>query len=92
MSTQFKAAAEAFLRKEIAHLAGEDDFVEVTGFDFQWDDGYTYSSYTHEDPSFQVTVDYRLNGEPLRYHLYKDETTTMGDFLTRLLEDEEGGQ
>ena len=40
-----------------------DDIVSV---DQQWDDGYAYSSYTYESPSFKISVDVRrTDDDPL---------------------------
>lgn len=94
----FDQAVAAFVADEIRKTRGiydwtngsvreltDEDVIEVKGFEFEWSDGYYYSSYTAEDPSFTIIVRYLLNGDRRDLSLYKDEVTTMGDFLNQLL-------
>lgn len=102
----FQRAAADFIRAEMTKNGScvwdggapraltDEDRIEVVLFEFDWDDGYSYSSYTYEDPSFTVSVRYRLNGEQetRTMSLYKEESRTMGDFLTGLLKHEEAAR
>ncbi|MFF4478694.1 hypothetical protein ACFY1A_16990 [Streptomyces sp. NPDC001520] len=46
---------------------------------FDYDEGYRYSSYTYQDPEFQIRV-YGPNGEWVAGY----EDTTAGELLTEL--------
>ncbi|MFC8490691.1 hypothetical protein ACFUJU_07775 [Streptomyces sp. NPDC057235] len=52
---------------------------EIKEVDFDYDEGYRYSSYTYEDPSFKVTV-----WGPDGYWIERYENKTAGEFLTEL--------
>jgi hypothetical protein len=67
----FKEAVRRYFAEKLGQEVGE-----VT---FEYDEGYHYSSYTYEDPSFKIVV-YDIYGK------YVDEyrDTTTGEFLTEL--------
>ena len=70
----FKEACRRYFAEKLGQEVGE-----VT---FEYDEGYHYSSYTYEDPSFTIRV-YDPEG---RYYLASYENTTAGEFLTELFE------
>lgn len=75
------------MRRSAASIAFPEHEVtdaDVIDFEFYHDEGYRYSSYTYEDPSFKVSV--RLNGGWPRS--YEDESAR--DFFIQLMNYEEG--
>lgn len=59
--------------------------VKILDVKFDYEPGGHWSSYTYEDPSFKVVVDYLdAAGAHLTTYVYDDELTTMGTMLTEL--------
>ena len=89
--TAFQTAIKGFVASKMdTTLTGRDDF-HVVKVEFEYDEGYYYSSYTFEDPSFVVQVTYRVDGLRRTAVLKDDRCASMGDFLTSMLawEDEQ---
>lgn len=89
--SQFKQAVNRFLTEQLVaeHVLREGDVFEIERFQFEWADGYHYSSYTYEDSSFSVYIVGKLHGSPWTYRMYNEESTSMGEFLNRLLDQED---
>ncbi|MFJ6636584.1 hypothetical protein ACIQMR_35250 [Streptomyces sp. NPDC091376] len=68
----FEQACRAYFAEKLGR--------EIGGVTFEYDEGYRYSSYTYEDPSFKVVV----WDTDDRYWLETYTNTTAGEFLTEL--------
>lgn len=71
----------------------DDDAIE---FNVSWDEGYSYSSYTYEDPSFEISitvyragvrdqVPYLRSCEGTEYNNFRNEEAR--EFFTKLMEE-----
>ena len=67
----FEQAVKAYFGEKLGR--------EVTSVTFDYNEGYRYSSYTYEDPSFRIRV-YGADDELLGWY----DNQTAGEFLTEL--------
>lgn len=69
-----------------------EDAIKVTKVDITWDEGREYSSYTIEDPSFEIWVHFeRADGSEDRKLFDDDAQAGMGQLLQDLFKIAEEG-
>ena len=79
MTNEYRRVLHEWARRKLGQ-----DAVKVTRVDITWDKGRAYSSYTIEDPSFEIWVHFeRADGSEDRKLFDDDAEANMG----RLLQD-----
>ncbi|HEU4967281.1 MAG TPA: hypothetical protein VFT53_07495 [Candidatus Saccharimonadales bacterium] len=87
--TEYEKVLKAWAEKRF----GRPD-AKVTNVSFEYDEGYRYSEYTYENPSFKIIVYYEVNGDLRSDYetLYEDEDPMdMGSLMTELFAIAAGG-
>jgi hypothetical protein len=72
-SPLFQQACRAYFRAKLGK--------EIGRVEFEYDEGYEYSSYTYQDPAFRIRV---YGADEPHYYLAEYTDTTAGEFLTEL--------